>query len=150
MSRPRRPGVAPGGAPEVDVALDLVRRALPVAPVAVALAATVWGVDGALSAAFALVLVAANFLASAGLIAWAVRISPAVLMAAVLGGFLVRLGLLVAVVNLVRHQTWVELTPLLFTVLVAHLGLLVWETRHVSVSLAYPGLKPARPRGQEG
>nr|MBA2624798.1 ATP synthase subunit I [Acidimicrobiia bacterium] len=88
------------------------------------------------------VLVAANFLASAGLIAWAVRISPAALMAAVLGGFLVRLGALAGIVSLVRDQAWVELTPLLFTVLIAHLGLLVWETRYVPLSLAYPGLKP--------
>jgi hypothetical protein len=27
------------------------------------------------------------------------------------------------------------------------LGLLIWETRHVSASLAYPGLKPKNPNG---
>jgi len=31
---------------------------------------------------------------------------------------------------------------LLFTVLITHIGLLIWETRYVSMSLAYPGLKP--------
>ena len=32
---------------------------------------------------------------------------------------------------------------------VTHLGLLFWETRYVSVTLAYPGLKP-RPQAQAG
>lgn len=141
------------GAPEVQVALDLARRALPVAPLVLVVSTLVWGLDGALSSAFALVLVVCNFLASAALIAWAVRISPAVLMGAVLGGFLLRLGLLVAAVSLVRDASWVELTPLLVTVLGAHVGLLAWESRHVSASLAYPGLRPPRPaagpRGQE-
>lgn len=146
----RRAADAPAeGAPEVQVALDLARRALPVAPLVLVVSALVWGLDGALSSGFGLILVVCNFLASAALIAWAVRISPAVLMAAVLGGFLLRLGLLVAAVSLVRDAAWVELVPLLFTVLGAHLGLLVWESRHVSASLAYPGLRPASPRGQQ-
>jgi len=138
----------PEGAPEVQVALDLARRALPVAPLVLVVATLFWGFDGALSSGFGLILVVCNFLASAALIAWAVRISPAVLMAGVLGGFLLRLGLLVAAVSLVRDAAWVELVPLLFTVLGAHLGLLVWESRHVSAFLAYPGLRP-RPPGQE-
>ena len=32
------------------------------------------------------------------------------------------------------------------TILVTQLGLLWWETRHVSLSLAYPGLKPPQGR----
>ena len=32
------------------------------------------------------------------------------------------------------------------TLVVAHLGLLFWETRYVSASLAFPGLKPLPPR----
>jgi hypothetical protein len=46
---------------------------------------------------------------------------------------------------LLRRFAWVEEIPLLFTVLVTHLVLLVWETRYVSLSLAYPGLKPTPP-----
>jgi hypothetical protein len=34
------------------------------------------------------------------------------------------------------------MVPLALTILVTHLGLLAWETRYVSATLAYPGLKP--------
>jgi hypothetical protein len=44
----------------------------------------------------------------------------------------------------VRDQPWVEFVPLGITVLVSHLGLLFWETRYVSASLAFPGLKPRK------
>ena len=65
-------------------------------------------------------------------------------MGAVLGGYILRLGLLAAAVLLVRDAAWVEPVPLGLTVVVTHLGLLVWETRYVSASLAFPVLKPAR------
>jgi hypothetical protein len=63
-------------------------------------------------------------------------------MASALGGFLLRLLLLTAVVWAVADQAWVEMVPLGLTLIVTHLGMLIWETRHVSASLAYPGLKP--------
>lgn len=133
-------------APELEVAVDLARRALPVAPFLIGLGFLFWGVDGALSSAYGLVLAVLNLLASAALIAWAARISPAVLMGATLGGFLGRFGLLLAAVTLVRDAAWVELVPLLFTILLTHLGLIIWETRYVSLSLAHPGLKPKAAR----
>jgi ATP synthase protein I len=130
-------------APEPIVARDLARRGLLVAPVAVLVAGLVWGVDGALSALFGLALVVVNLLAAAAMLAWAARISPAVLMATALGGMLLRLGVLTAVVLLVKDLPWVEVVPLGITIVVTHLFLLVWESRHVSASLAYPVLKPA-------
>jgi hypothetical protein len=36
----------------------------------------------------------------------------------------------------------VELVPLGLTIIITHLGLLFWELRHISSSLAFPGLKP--------
>ena len=131
-----------GGATEREVARDLVRRALPLAPAFVVAGAIGWGVDGALSALFALLLVCANFLLSAGLISNAAKISLPLLMAAVLGGYLLRLALLFGAVLLVKDMGWVELWPLGLTLVIAHLGLLLWETKHVSASLAFPGLKP--------
>ena len=35
--------------------------------------------------------------------------------------------------------------PLGATIIVTHLGLLVWEMKYVALSLAHPGLKPSRP-----
>jgi cytochrome c oxidase assembly protein subunit 15 len=64
----------------------------------------------------------------------------------VAGHFLVSIGLITAAVVLVRDAGWVELVPLGFTIILAHLGLLVWETRYVSASLAFPGLKPRQEK----
>ena len=132
----------PGPAVEAQVAADMARRMLPVLPVLVLLAGLIWGGDGAISAAFAVVLVLGNLALSAALLGWAARISLALLMAAALGGFILRLVLLTAVVYAVKDQGWVDIVALGITLAVTHVGLLVWETRHVSASLAYPGLKP--------
>ena len=131
-----------GPAVEAQVAGDMAKRMLPVLPVLVLVAGLIWGVDGAFSGAFAVALVLGNLALSAALLGWAARISLALLMAAALGGFALRLFLLTAVVWAVKDQPWVDITALGFTLIVTHLGLLVWETRHVSASLAYPGLKP--------
>jgi len=129
---------------EQHVAADMIRRSLPVLPALVLVAGLVWGVDGALSAGFAIGLVFLNFLFSASLLAWSARISLGLMMAAALGGFIVRLALITAAVLLVKDQSWVSLVPLGFTLIVTHLGLLIWETRHLSLSLAYPTMKPRR------
>ncbi|MBW3580999.1 MAG: ATP synthase subunit I [Actinobacteria bacterium] len=138
-----------GPAPELDIARDLARRALPVAPVAVVVSGLIWGIDGAVSAAYAMVLVVANFLAAALLMARAARISATMLMAAVLGGYLLRLGVITVAVLAVRDAAWVELMPLGLTLVLTHVGLLVWEARKVSVTLAFPGLKPAGSPGRD-
>jgi hypothetical protein len=132
----------PGPAVEAQVAGDMARRMLPAIPAVVLVAGLVWGVDGGISAAFAIVLVLANLALSALLLAWAARINLALLMVAALGGFAMRLVLLTAVVWAVKDQSWVDMVPLGLTLAATHLGLLIWETRHVSASLAYPALKP--------
>ncbi len=135
--------VGPGAvAPERQVALDLFRRGLLAGPILVALCAAVWGLAGLVSSGFALGLVLVNFVAGAWLIDWAVRISPQLLMGAVLGGFVLRMGLLTAAVLPVRDLGWFEIAPFAITLIVTHLGLLIWETRYVSATLAHPGLAP--------
>ncbi len=144
--RRRRGPVTDAGTPPVErqVVSDMIRRSLPGLPVLVAAAAVFWGVPGALSATFAIVLVLLNFFLAATLLAAAARISMVLLAVAAMGGFVVRLGLLTVAVLAVKDQWWVELVPLGFTLVLTHLGLLVWEARHVSTSLAFPGLKPAK------
>ena len=139
----------PGPAVEAQVAADMARRMLPVLPVLVLVAGLIWGADGAISAALAVVLVLGNLALSAALLGWAARISLALLMAAALGGFILRLVLLTAVVYAVKDQGWVDIVALGITLAVTHVGLLIWETRHVSASLAYPGLNPT-PSKLEG
>jgi hypothetical protein len=131
-----------GEAPEQIIATDLVRRSLPVVPVAIALGAVIWGAAGAASVAYALGLVLANFLLAGVILGYAARISLGLLVGAALFGYLARLALIFLAVLLVRDQPWVELVPLGLTIIIAHLGLLAWELRHVAATLAYPTLKP--------
>jgi hypothetical protein len=136
--------VTPTPAYEGEIAGDLVRRVLIVSPLVLLAAGVVSGVDGLLSAAIGLVLVALNFLASARLITWTARISPGAVMGAVLGGYIVRLGVLFGIALALDNVSWIDIGALLLTVAVVHLALLTWETRHVSLTLGYPGLKPGR------
>ncbi len=132
-----------GEAPEYELVGDLLRRALPVAPLIVAFAGAVAGLDGALSAAVGVALVAANLLLAAASLVWAGRISLGLLMGVALGGYAVRIGLLFLIVLLLKDLAWIHLASLGLTLVVTHLGLLFWELRYVSASLAHPGLKPA-------
>jgi len=135
-----------GPAPEAVLARDLIRRAALVAPALLLVGFLGWGVDGALSTGYGLLLVMANFAIAAGLLAWAAPISLGAFMGAALFGYLLRLGLLFGAVVLVRDAGWVELWPLGLTLIVTHLGLLAWEAKSVSLSLAFPALKPRRTR----
>lgn len=132
-----------GPAPAMAVALDLARRSLWLLPVVVIASALFWGVDGVLSTLYGLAIVVANFVLSAYLLAVTGRINAALMGAAALGGFVLRLGLIFAAVMLVRDAGWIELVPLGITLIATHLVLLFWEMRHVSGALAFPGLRPA-------
>ena len=139
-----------GPAPEAEVAKDMIRRALPVAPILVGICAAMWSVEGALSSAYGIAIVLGNLALSAALLAFTARISLALMMGAALFGFLARLGLIFVAVLLVRDAAWMHLPALGATLVVTHLGLLFWEMRYVSLSLAHPGLKPpSRPRSKQ-
>ena len=135
---------------ESQVARDLARRALLVAPAVVLVAGLVRGVDGAASALVGLGLVAANFLLAARLIGWAAGKSMGAVYGTVMGGYVVRLGALLAIVVGLERVSWIDVPVLVLTVAVAHLVLLTWELRYVSLSLAAPGLKPTATRGRLG
>ena len=132
-----------GPAPEVGVSNDLVRRGLIVSPVLVAVCGLIWGADGAWSSAYSIGLVLANFVLASGLIAGSARIGLGAMMVAVLFGYLLRLGLIFLAVYLVKDAGWISRPALGSTIIVTHLGLLLWELKYLSLSLAYPGLKPA-------
>ena len=131
-------------APETEIVSDLVRRALPVLPVPVVIGAIVAGTDGALSAGAGVALVLLNFVAAAASLAWAARINLGVLMGVSLFGYLLRISAMFGAVFLLRDLDWVHVAVLGCTIVVMHLGLLAWELRYVSASLAHPALKPSR------
>jgi hypothetical protein len=131
-------------APEVERELvaDMLRRGVWFLPLIIGLSTIIWGTKGASSAAVAAGLVAVNLALAALGFSWAAKISLTAIMVMAFAGFAARMGLVVVVLLLVRHQPWIDLTALGVTVLVTHLGLLFWELRFVSASLAFPGLKP--------
>jgi len=134
-----------GPAPEVSVTRDMIKRGLVVAPLIILVCGFIWGMNGAYSAAYGIAIVLVNFALAAGLVAMTARISLGLMMGAVLFGYLVRLGLILLAVLLVKDTGWISLPALGATIIVTHLGLLVWEMKYVALSLAHPGLKPTRP-----
>ena len=134
-----------GPATEVSISRDLVRRGLIVAPVLVAICGVLWGLDGVWSSVYAIALVLVNFALAAAIVATTARISLGLMMGGVLFGYLIRLGLIFLAVFLVRDAAWISLPALGATIIVTHLGLLLWELKYVAITLAHPGLKPARP-----
>lgn len=130
---------------EVKVSADMIKRGLMVAPILIAISALIWGADGAWSAALAIGLVLVNFALSAAIISYTARISLGLMMGATLFGYLIRLALLLLAVVLVKDAAWISRPALGATIIVTHLGLLLWEMKYVAITLAHPGLKPARP-----
>ena len=127
---------------ERDLAFDMVKHGLLLAPVVVLVAGIVSGWDGTASAAIAFAIVCINFTLAAVLVGWAAKIGPAAVGGAALGGYIFRLALILVALVLLRHVSWIVLPWLGFTLVGAHLALLFWEMRYVSMSLAAPGLRP--------
>jgi hypothetical protein len=134
---------------EREIAVDLVRRGLLISPVVVLVGGLIGGWSGAASAAIGLGLVCLNFGMAAGSMSWAARISPTAVGGVAAGGFIVRMAIIVAALLLFRHVSWINFPVLGFTLVAGQVGLLFWETRHVSMTLAAPGLRP-RGRIQAG
>jgi hypothetical protein len=131
-------------APEVEreIAFDMLKRGVWFAPLVLIGATMIWGVEGAASAVLAIALVSVNLVLAALGLSWAAKRSLNTLMVMSLAGFAVRMGLVTAVLFAVRDADWVNMVALGVCVIVTHLGLLFWELRYVSASLAFPGLKP--------
>lgn len=111
----------------------MVRRALVPSALAVAVAALVGlaasGPDAAASAAIGVAIVSLNFAAHGLSLAWASGVSIVAVHAVALGGFVVRLGVIVAAMFALNTMTW--FSPLAFglAVVPATLLLLVYEAR---------------------
>ena len=130
---------------ESEIARDIVRRGLLVAPVIILVLGLVRGWAGAIGAAIALAVVCANFLASAWVIGRLAKLGPNALFAGVMLGWIVRMGVVIAVLLVCKQSDAIDFPVLGFTIFGTHLGLLFWEAKHVSLTLAAPGLRPSRP-----
>jgi hypothetical protein len=141
-------------APSIDqiesrIAHDLARHALYVAPLAI-IGVGLWrGVPAGAAVALAFVLVIANFIAAAWVLGWVARTSPDLLMGAAMMSFLIRLVLLSVIGVLIKEADIVDWPVFCVSLVASYLGLLFWEMRSISLSLASPGLKP-KPHEHSG
>jgi hypothetical protein len=131
---------------ESRIARDVARHALYAIPLAVAGVGLWRGVDAAGAVALAFALVVGNFLLSAAVLGAAARRSPHLLLGAALMSFLVRFVILTAIGIGVKALDVVDWPVFCVTLIVAYFGLLAWELRSVSFSLASPGLKPPKAK----
>ena len=120
----------------VEPEREAIRRVLPLAPIALIVATVVAGLiggtDAAWSAAIAVVIVFLNFIAAAVSVAWAARISPAILFAVALGGFVVRLMIYTIALVLLNTLEWFSPLAFALTLVPVTVGLLVIEARALS------------------
>ena len=137
-----------GESPVMQIVLDMVKRGVIIAPVAIGLGYLIWGTSGAWSVGLGLALIFINFLLSAWIMQVTARISFAALAGGAGFGFLLRMAIITAVVLLLRNASWIDLVALGLTIIITHLGLLFWELRYISGSLAYPGLKPSAGKAE--
>ena len=138
-----------GPAPEAAIVRDIIKHGMYVAPIMIGLSALIWGVNGGWSSAYGLAIVLGNFAVAAWMVSYTAKISYALMMGATLFGYIFRLAVIAAAVFLVRNVSWAELVPLCMTIVISHVGLLFWELRYVSLSLAFPGLKPKQISTQD-
>jgi hypothetical protein len=112
---------------------EMVRRILPLSVPAIALAIVLgWVLSGpaaAASAAIGATLVFVNFVAYAYSLAYAARISLVVLYAAGLGGFVVRMGIFVAILVGLRELDWFSTVAFIAAFVPATVVLLALEVR---------------------
>lgn len=117
----------------VEPERELVRRLLPLALPAFAVAATagavLGGSEAAWSAAVGVVAVAANALVNALSVAWAARISPVLLMAVGLGGFVVRLATFTVALLLLDRLAWFSPVAFAAAFVPTTVALLILEMR---------------------
>ena len=100
----------------VEPEREAIRRVLPLAPlaliVAVVVAGAIGGSDAAWSAGLAVVIVLLKFVAAALSVAWAARLSPMILFAVAMGGFVARLLIYTIAHVLLNTLEW--FSPLAF------------------------------------
>ena len=142
-ANPMSPMADPGPAVELELVRDMAKRALWITPAVLLVSFLVWGLPGALSTGLALALVVANFVMAAWMNGRAAKISFALLGGVAMFGFILRLSIVFVAFWLTKGSDWMRVVPFGLTVVIAHLGLLFWEMKYVSATLAFPGLKPS-------
>jgi hypothetical protein len=115
--------------PERELVRRLLPFAVPVLAIAAGAGAAIGGSRAAWSASIAIVIVVLNFVAHAGSMAWAARISPMILMAVGLGGYVVRLAAFTVALLLLDRLSWFSPLAFIAAFAPATIALLALEMR---------------------
>jgi hypothetical protein len=135
-------------APESELIRRIAPLALPLAVIAFAIGTVMDGLDAGWSAAIAITVVTLNFVAHGWSLALAATISPMVLYAVGLGGFVVRLGVIVVVIALLQQTAWFSIGAFLAALVPCTIALLAVEMKMVSGRMqADLWTVPSGPRG---
>lgn len=120
----------------VEPERELIRRitpfALPAAALAFAIGAIVADANAGWSAAIGIAVVSANFVAHGLSTAWAATISPVLLYAIGLCGFVIRLGVILAIIALLDQTAWFSVVAFIAAVVPSTILLLGAEMKLLS------------------
>lgn len=120
----------------VEPERELIRRitpfALPAAALAFAIGAIVADQKAGWSAAIGIAVVSANFVAHGLSTAWAATISPVLLYAIGLCGFVIRLGVILAIIALLDQTAWFSVVAFIAAVVPSTILLLGAEMKLLS------------------
>ena len=128
---------------EMKIAIDIAKRSWVLIVPATLILGFLQGREAALAVVLAGAIVLANLFIAAEISRICVRISPTAIMAGALAGFVVRLIIVFVAALAVRNVSAIDFKVWLLSVAIGHIALLTWETRHISFSLAHPGVKPS-------
>ena len=103
---------------------------------------TDWLVSCGESLILAIVLV--NFLVAAAIMTRVGKLGATAVGVGALVGYVVRMVVVVVAVVALRHRSFIDLATFAFVLLGTHLGLLFWEMKYLSITLAAPALRPGR------
>ena len=115
---------------------ELIRRispfALPVAILAFVVGALLGGTNAGWSAAIAIAVVYANFVAHGWSFALAATVSPVAIYGVGLGGFVVRLGVIVLIIALLQQTAWFSVVAFIAALIPSTIALLLMEMKLIS------------------
>ena len=118
--------------PERELIHKLTPFAIAAVPVVFLAGLPFGGWEIGLSAAIGVAIVTANFVVNAVSLAWAAKISPVIVYAVGLGGFVVRIMVFVALLVLLRQLDWFSTVAFIATFVPATIVLLIAEMKLLS------------------
>jgi hypothetical protein len=121
-----------GAEPERELIRRISPFALPVGAAAFGIGALIAGPDAGWSAAIGIAVVYLNFVAHGWSLAAAAAISPVLLYAVGLGGFIVRLGLILVLIVLLRQFDWFSTVAFIAALVPGTIALLAVEMKMLS------------------